>query len=173
MQGLQGKGPGTENEQEGGGSPAISAVSYTSSSMRPNNAVHSALIRTPAQIIGVPRYHTYYVAQIGILVHNGCSANGGKGGGRGGRQARLRELADDPKVSSADRGWLCQEMNQIARGKRSSIRNPPGTELAHPRGREAAKGFSHIEAPSRLQDIDLHRLQHKYDNFGQKNPPGK
>jgi hypothetical protein len=36
------------------------------------------------------------------------AASGGarKGGGRGGKQRRLNELADDPKVSSADRGWL-------------------------------------------------------------------
>ena len=40
-------------------------------------------------------------------------------GGRAGRQVRLRELADDPNVSSADRGWIKQEMNSIERGQRS------------------------------------------------------
>ncbi|MFO1217588.1 MAG: RHS repeat-associated core domain-containing protein [Burkholderiaceae bacterium] len=87
--------------------------------------------------------------------------------GRAGRQARLRELANDSKLGSADRGWLRQEMNAIERGQRSSIRNPPGKDLAHERGREAAKGYDY--GHSNLQDRDLHRLQHKYDDFGRAN----
>jgi hypothetical protein len=87
--------------------------------------------------------------------------------GRAGKQARLRELANDPKLGSADRGWIKQEINSIERGQRSSIRNPPGKDLAHERGREAAKGYDYRH--SRLQDRDLHRLQHKYDDFGRAN----
>ncbi len=34
-----------------------------------------------------------------------------------------------------------QELNSIERGQRSRIRNPPGKQLAHTRGREAAKGY--------------------------------
>jgi RHS repeat-associated protein len=93
--------------------------------------------------------------------------------GRAGKQSRLRELADDGKLSSADRGWIQQEMNSIDRGQRDSIRNPPGKDLAHERGREAAKGYSYKH--SNLQDRNLHKLQHKYDNYGRKNkerPPG-
>ncbi|MCH4829755.1 polymorphic toxin type 8 domain-containing protein [Flavobacterium columnare] len=55
----------------------------------------------------------------------------------------------------------------IERGNRKSIRNPPGKDLAHERGREAAKGYSYKN--SNLQDRDLHRRQHKYDNGGRKN----
>ncbi|MDR6489237.1 hypothetical protein J2799_003776 [Chryseobacterium vietnamense] len=87
--------------------------------------------------------------------------------GRAGKQDRLRELANDPKVSKADRGWIKSEMNQIARGKRTSIRNPPGKDLAHERGREAAKGYSYKYA--HLQNRKDHRNQHKYDNYGRKN----
>jgi len=83
--------------------------------------------------------------------------------GRSGRQARLRELAADPKVSSADRGWITQEMNSIARGQRSNIRVPPGKVLAHRRGFEAKKGFSYQH--SDLQLVDLHKLQHKYEGY--------
>jgi RHS repeat-associated protein len=90
--------------------------------------------------------------------------------GRAGAQARLLELLKDPKVSSADRGWIQQEINSIKRGTRDSIRNPPGKDLAHSRGREAAKGYSHVESPSQLQDRDLHQLQHKFDDFGRSNP---
>jgi RHS repeat-associated protein len=90
-----------------------------------------------------------------------------KGAGRTGKQARLRELANDDKLGSADRGWIKQEMNSIERGQRKNIRNPPGKDLAHERGREAAKGYGYEH--SNLQDRDLHRLQHKYDNFGRKN----
>ena len=96
--------------------------------------------------------------------------------GRSGKQPRLRELADDPKLSSADRGWIKQELNQIKRGKRKSIRlpgaqqgKPGGKELAHPRGEEAAKGVGYDKA--NLQDKDLHKIQHKYDDFGRKNKP--
>lgn len=89
------------------------------------------------------------------------------GGGRSGKQARLRELSNDDKLGSADRGWIKQEQNSIERGQRKSIRNPPGKDLAHERGREAAKGYGY--GHSNLQDRDLHRLQHKYDNFGRKN----
>ncbi|HFA50553.1 MAG TPA: hypothetical protein ENJ95_16220 [Bacteroidetes bacterium] len=88
-------------------------------------------------------------------------------GGRKGKQSKLKELAGDDKLGSADRGWIKQEINQQKRKKRKNIRNPPGKEMAHERGREAAKGFSYKF--SKLQDKMLHRLQHKFDNFGRKN----
>jgi RHS repeat-associated protein len=91
------------------------------------------------------------------------------GNGRAGRQARLKELGDDPDVSSADRGWIKQERNSIARGKRDTIRNPPGKDLAHERGREAAKGFSYEF--SNLVDRVLHKIQHALDDFGRDNAP--
>ncbi|WP_373550640.1 polymorphic toxin type 8 domain-containing protein [Haliscomenobacter sp.] len=87
--------------------------------------------------------------------------------GRSGKQEKLQELANDPKASSSDKGWIKQDMNEIAKGKRSNIRNPPGKDLAHERGREAAKGYSYKH--SNLQDKSLHKLQHKHDNFGRKN----
>jgi RHS repeat-associated protein len=87
--------------------------------------------------------------------------------GRTGKQARLRELGNDPNVSSADRGWIKQEQNAIERGQRDTIRNPPGKDLAHERGREAAKGYSYEH--SNLQDRDLHRTQHKFDDIGRAN----
>ncbi len=90
-----------------------------------------------------------------------------KSGGRSGKQARLRELANDPKLGKADRGWIKQEQNSIARGNRKTIRNPPGKDLAHERGRETAKGYGYKY--SNLQDRKLHRTQHKYDNFGRNN----
>ncbi|WP_204723399.1 polymorphic toxin type 8 domain-containing protein, partial [Fastidiosibacter lacustris] len=79
-----------------------------------------------------------------------------KGAGQSGKQARLKELANDPKLGKADRGWIKQEQNSIERGNRKTIRNPPGKDLAHERGREAAKGYSYEH--SNLQDRDLHRL---------------
>ena len=89
--------------------------------------------------------------------------------GRTGRQARLKELGNDPKLGKTDRGWIKQEQNQINRGKRSAIRNPKGKVLAHPRGKEAAKGHSYRE--SQLQLESNHKLQHKYDNNGKRNKP--
>jgi hypothetical protein len=87
--------------------------------------------------------------------------------GRQGRQARLRELMADPNISSADRGWLKQEKNIVAQKKRQTIHVPPGKHLAHPRGLEAAKGYDHSN--SYLQEIDLHKSQHKFDNMGKLN----
>lgn len=83
---------------------------------------------------------------------------------RAGKQARLRELANADKLGFDDCGWIKQELNYIDRRQRSTIRNPPGKDLAHERGRETAKGYDYRR--SNLQDRDLHRLQHKYDDFG-------
>ncbi|MBN1123430.1 MAG: Hint domain-containing protein [Sedimentisphaerales bacterium] len=101
--------------------------------------------------------HDYFVSIEAILVHNTTCP------GRLGKQARLRGLIDDSSLSSADRGWLRQEMNSIARGQRRNIRVPPGKELAHMRGFEARKGFSY--AYSNLQEKSLHRLQHKIGGY--------
>ncbi|AZA52050.1 DUF6443 domain-containing protein [Chryseobacterium sp. G0201] len=87
--------------------------------------------------------------------------------GRSGKQARLRELSTDPKLGKADKGWLKSDINKIEQGKRKTIRNPPGKDLAHERGREAAKGYSYEY--SHLQNRKDHRNQHKYDNGGRKN----
>ena len=94
---------------------------------------------------------------------NVSGANSAKSAGRAGKQARLKQLADDPNVSSADRGWIRQEMNSIDRGQRPSIRVPPGKNLAHRRGLEAKKGYGYEH--SDLQDIDLHKLQHKREGY--------
>lgn len=87
--------------------------------------------------------------------------------GRQGRQKRLKDLARDAKLGASDKGWLKQELNQISRRKRTDLRNPPGTDLAHKRGFEAAKGYDYRH--SQLQGRDLHKLQHKFDALGRKN----
>jgi hypothetical protein len=101
------------------------------------------------------------------IFRKGNQGQSSGGTGRAGKQGRLRELSTDPKVSNADKGWIKQDIKQIERGKRKSIRNPPGKDLAHERGRETAKGFSYRH--SHLQDRSLHRTQHKYDDHGKKN----
>jgi hypothetical protein len=65
---------------------------------------------------GVQGDHSYFVSGAGqadavVWVHNYC------GPGRAGKQAKLRDLAHDPNVSAADRGWIKREMNSIARGE--------------------------------------------------------
>ena len=84
--------------------------------------------------------------------------------GRRGKQKKLRSLVNDPKVGKADKGWVKSEINQIKKKKRKSIRNPPGKDLAHERGREAAKGYDYSH--TNLQDRSLHKLQHKHDKNG-------
>jgi len=86
-----------------------------------------------------------------------------KRNGRKGKQSRLRELGNDPKVSSADRGQIKRDQNEIARRKRSNIRVPGNQVLAHRRGKEARKGYGYKYAD--LQNPDLHRLQHKHEGY--------
>jgi hypothetical protein len=98
----------------------------------------------------------------------GGSAGGPGGGGddlakdgRKGKQQRLIELGVDPKQPSEIRGWIKNEQRHIAQGNRTSIRNPPGYDLAHRRGFEARKGYGYDHAD--LQLGDLHKLQHRYE----------
>ncbi|WP_369410718.1 polymorphic toxin type 8 domain-containing protein [Erythrobacter ani] len=60
--------------------------------------------------------------------------------GRNGKQPRLRELVNDPKLSSRIRGELRRDLNEIARGQRERMRVPEGMDLAHRRGFEARRG---------------------------------
>ena len=62
-------------------------------------------------------------------------------------------------------------MNQIDLGKKTTIRNPPGKDLADERGREAAKGYSYKH--SNVQNRADHRRQHKYDKNGKANKERK
>ncbi len=90
--------------------------------------------------------------------------------GRAGKQARLRALAFDVRVSRSIRGWLRNEMRHISTGNRSSIRLPynsrnsngvskgqRGMQLAHPRNSPARLGNSYSNA--NLQDPDIHAMQ--------------
>ena len=84
-----------------------------------------------------------------------------QGNGRGGRQKRLNELANDQKLNSAHSGWLRNEKRHVSTGNRSSLRVPPGTELAHRRGQEARKGYDYSH--SDLQEKGLHQTQHEVE----------
>lgn len=44
--------------------------------------------------------------------------------GRTGRQTRLIELGDEPKLGKADRGWIKQERNNLKRKKLTIIHTP-------------------------------------------------
>ncbi len=118
-------------------------------------AIEVHLVAVKVYNFQVEGLHNYAVGLGSVLVHNNCAPSNP---GRSGKQSRLRELASDPNVSSADRGWIQQELNSIARGQRSTIRVPPGKNLAHQRGYSAKDGYSYLY--SDLQDIDLHKLQH-------------
>lgn len=81
--------------------------------------------------------------------------------GRRGKQQRLRALANDPNASSSVRGWIRQDLNEIARGQRKRIRVPPGYELAHRYGKEARRGYGYEY--SDLKDTFMHRTQHRIE----------
>ena len=94
------------------------------------------------------------------------AVGGNSNKGRSGKQKKLREIADDDKVSSALRGEIVRDINEINRGKRKNIRVPSGYQLAHRRGKEARKGFGYEY--SDLNTIDNHKRQHKIDGYGRK-----
>lgn len=54
---------------------------------------------------------------------------------------------------------------------RPGLRVPPGTQLAHKRGFEAAKGYGY--GHSDLKTVDIHKIQHKCDKMGKLNNEGK
>jgi hypothetical protein len=101
--------------------------------------------------------NTTHWVQIPGLVHNACAP------GRNGSQQRLRSLGDDPDTPRDLRGWIKQEENAIEAGTRTSIRRPPGYQLAHKRGFEAKYGFDYEY--SDLQLAELHRLQHAVEGY--------
>ena len=117
--------------------------------------VQHEILEAPIEVYNfqVEDYHTYYVTNSGVLVHNTC-----KNPGRLGKQARLRELANDDKLSSTLRGEIKRDLNMIARGQRRTIRVPQGYNLAHRIGFSAKNGYSY--AYSDLQPIVMHKLHH-------------
>lgn len=121
--------------------------------------VQHEILETPVTVYNfqVEDYHTYYVTNMGVLVHNTC--------GRSGKQARLRELANDDKLSSALRGEIKRDLNAIARGQRTTIRVPQGYQLAHRIGYPARNGYDYLY--SDLKTIAGHKLRHKiFGYFG-------
>ena len=94
--------------------------------------------------------------------------------GRKGKAARLKELATDPKLGKADKGWINQEMNSVSRksmrkgrdGKlrpQKNLRNPPGKDLAHPYKQRAKDGHSYKNA--KLKNKLDHKQEHKIQGY--------
>ena len=121
--------------------------------------VQHELLEAPVKVYNfqVEGYHTYYVSNSGVLVHNACH-------GRTGKQARLREMANDDKLPSHLRGEIQRDINAINRGTRSTIRVPSGYNMAHSTGYPARLGYSYKF--SKLDTIAGHRLHHHI--FGYK-----
>jgi len=135
----------------------------------PGMAVGGGLILGGTMKVGLGAYLMNNASK--NIQNNNASSSANSNKGRSGKQARLRELGNDPKVSSSNRGWIKNELRHIKNGDRKTIRNPRnsrnsktrGTELAHPRGKRAKDGNSYKDA--KLQDADLHKLEHKYGGY--------
>lgn len=63
--------------------------------------------------------------------------------GRSQKQERLRQLMNDDKAPRHVRGWLKQDQNLINKGRRQTLRVPPGYQLAHGATTPARRGFSY------------------------------
>ena len=120
--------------------------------------IQHEILERPLEVYNfqVEEDHTYYVSDSSVLVHNSCN-------GRTGKQAKLREFAEDDKVPSYIRGELQRDINMIARGQRKTIRVPSGYELSHMNGFPARYGFGYKY--SRLDTIAGHKLHHKILNI--------
>jgi hypothetical protein len=77
--------------------------------------------------------------------------------------AVLASLAEHELYGPVPFDLAQQEINSIERGQRTNVRVPPGKNMAHRRGFEAKNGYSYEH--SDLQDIDLHKLQHKHEGY--------
>ena len=96
--------------------------------------------------IEVRRYHTYYVAKIGILVHNGCSANGGKGGAK-------RGIYEFPDQAAGGKPYVGQsgDISRRLRQHERAGRLRPGTETT--RALEGGKTAREIAEHQRIQEL--------------------
>ncbi|MGN8913001.1 polymorphic toxin-type HINT domain-containing protein [Anaerofustis butyriciformans] len=124
------------------------------------NEVSHEILEKPVKVynFNVKDFHTYYVSDNSVLVHNDC---GGKitkkvvKKGRIGKQERLKQLANDPKVSKTLRGELKNIKTQ-----KGAYKVPKGYQLAHNKGYEAYKGYGYKH--TRLQLIQNHKNEHKF-----------
>lgn len=95
-----------------------------------------------------------------------------KRSGRSGKQKRLREMMNDPKVGKADRGWLKNDDRHVKTGNKSGLRLPrngrkspgrknsdKGYELAHPHDKPASKGNGY--EGSKLKNHADHKVETK------------
>lgn len=94
--------------------------------------------------------HTYYVSEENVLVHNDYNNKGRKG-----RQKKLKEIANDSKVSKTIRGEMQTRYKQKRR-----YTLPKGYELAHQKGKEAFRGYGYEH--TKLQLKANHRNEHKF-----------
>ncbi|MFB8374542.1 polymorphic toxin type 8 domain-containing protein [Paenibacillus taichungensis] len=97
-------------------------------------------------------------------IKKGTSSAAAKKTGRSGKQARLKEIANDAKVSTSLRGEIKRDLNEIKRKKRKNVRVPQGYQMQHKRGFEARKGYGYEH--SVLNITKNHKTQHRYDNNG-------
>ncbi|MFE6074186.1 polymorphic toxin type 8 domain-containing protein [Paenibacillus sp. NPDC057886] len=97
-------------------------------------------------------------------IKKGTSSAVAKKTGRSGKQARLKEIANDVKVSTSLRGEIKRDLNEIKRKKRKNVRVPQGYQMQHKRGYEARKGYGYEH--SVLNITKNHKTQHRYDNNG-------
>ncbi|WP_369683846.1 polymorphic toxin type 8 domain-containing protein [Salipaludibacillus sp. LMS25] len=63
--------------------------------------------------------------------------------GRTGKQSRLKENANDDKVSTALKGEIKRDTNEIKLEKRRNRRVPQGYNLAHRRCYEVRRGYGY------------------------------
>lgn len=91
------------------------------------------------------------------------------------QQEKLKLLVDDVYIGKNLRGWIKQELNSIEKKSKNKnnrvkkrIKNPPGYELAHERGREKIKGFGYEHSKLVLKIDHINQLafyNKKYDKI--------
>lgn len=110
------------------------------------------------------------VKQTGKLVKKNSTGSVITKTGRSGKQQRLKEIMNNDKVGSADRGWLKNDARHVKIGNKSGLRVPrngrkspgrkstdKGYELAHPHDKPASRGNPYNG--SKLKNYADHKVE--------------
>lgn len=75
--------------------------------------------------------------------------------------ARWTQIMNEPNTPRATKGWIKNQLRQIAAGKQRDILAPPGLELAHRPRFENERGFDYSHADP-MWAADHRGIQHRY-----------
>ena len=120
--------------------------------------IQHEILESPIKVYNfeVEGFHTYFVGDDDVLVHNMCKTSKitKVNAGRQGRQKQLEKIAHDSKISKTLRNEMINRYKQ-----KGYYCTPVGYNLAHRAGYEAKKGYDYSYTV--LQLIKDHKTHHR------------